>query len=284
MSVFRHRADLPAALLVFGVFAIQLWAFFTLRDPWTLAAVVALLMLVQVSCGAVCHNHHHVNLFTRPGLNRLLEVVMYLQTGTSPYSWTIHHNIGHHHDYLDQSRDPSRWQEPDGRTMGRLKYDFYNAALIYPEIWKIGRAHPVLFARFRRWLWISNAVLLGFVAWDPVNALIVFVAPMALMLVVLLDNTYQQHSGLSTDSHYLASRNVEHPLYNLTSWNLGYHTAHHLYPGIHWSELPALHARIRARIPDVLVSRSLLPDLDHEIPREVPAGTAVLPSRPVAAD
>lgn len=271
MPVYRHRADIPASLLIFTVFAIQLWAFFSLHDPWVLIAVVALLMLVQVSCGAVCHNHHHVNIFTRPGPNRLLEVIMYLQTGTSPYSWTIHHNIGHHGDYLDQERDPSHWQEPDGSTMGRLKYDFYNAFRIYPEIWKIGRRHPVLFARFRRWLWISNTALLVFVLIDPVNALIVFLLPMAVMLVILLDNTYQQHSGLATDNHYLASRNMEHPLYNLTSWNLGYHTAHHIYPGLHWTRLPEIHARIRRRIPGTLISQTLLPRLDHEVPRESPA-------------
>jgi fatty acid desaturase len=270
MSIYRHRADIPASLLVVAVFAVQLWAFFTIHDHWQLAGIVAALMVVQVSCGAVCHNHHHVNVFTRPALNRMLEVVMYLQTGTSPFSWTIHHNIGHHGEYLDQSRDPSRWQEADGSVMSRLKYDFYNAAMIYPEIWQIGRRHPQLFARFRRWLWISNLALLGFLLIDPVNALIVFVAPMLLMLVVLLDNTFQQHSGLATENHYLASRNVEHPLYNLTSWNLGYHTAHHIYPGIHWSRLPEVHAHIRRRIPDVLISRTLLPNLDHEPPRREP--------------
>lgn len=94
---------------------------------------------------------------------------------------------------------------------------------------------------------------------NPLNALIVFVIPMIMMLIVLLDNTYQQHSGLDAQDHYLASRNVEHPLYNLTSWNLGYHTAHHLYPGIHWSELPRVHAKIRDEIPEVLLSKSLFP-------------------------
>ena len=195
---------------------------------------------------------------------------MYLQTGTSPFSWTLHHNIGHHGDYLDQSKDPSRWQEPDGRTMSRLKYDFYNSFMIYPEIWKIGPRYPVLFARFKRWLLIGNLALLGLFLINPVNALMVFLIPMILMLVVLLDNTYQQHSGLATHNHLLASRNVEHPLYNLTSWNLGYHTAHHIYPGIHWTELPALHTRIRHRIPDVLVSQKLIPNLHHEVPNTLP--------------
>lgn len=263
---FRHKSDRPAAVLVLAIFAIQLWAYFTIRDPWHLAGTVFLLMFAQVSCGAVCHNHHHVNIFTKPWASRWLEVIMYLQTGTSGYSWTLHHNIGHHGDYLDQHLDPAAWKEPDGRTMSRIKYDFYNAFMIYPEIWKIGRGFPALFARFKRWFAISNLVLLGFLLYNPVNALIVFVIPMVAMLVILLDNTYQQHSGLSTRSHFVASRNVEHPLYNLTSWNLGYHTAHHMLPGVHWSQLPALHAKIRDKIPEVLISKKIIPDLNHEVP------------------
>jgi fatty acid desaturase len=267
---YRHRSDIPASALVFCVFAIQLWCFFSISDPRLLAGIVTLLMLIQVSCGAVCHNHHHVNIFTRPWANRLIETVMYLQTGTSAFSWTIHHNIGHHGDYLDQDKDPASWQEADGSAMHRLKYDFYNAFMIYPEIWKIGRHHPPLFARFKRWFLIGNMVLLGLLLINPVNALIVFVLPMAIMLVVLLDNTFQQHSGLATHDHHLASRNVEHAFYNLTSWNLGYHTAHHIYPGIHWSQLPQLHARLRHRIPDVLISKKLIPDLKHDIPTTLP--------------
>lgn len=270
MPWYRKPADIAPSLLVLAIFLIQLTVFFLVDNPWELAGIVALLMVIQVSCGAVCHNHHHTSIFTRPLANRLIEVVMYLQTGTSPFSWTLHHNIGHHGEYLDQDRDPARWQEADGSVMHRLKYDFYNAAMIYPEIWKIGPAHPLLFSRFKRWLLISNLLLLALLVINPLNALIVFVLPMAFMLVVLLDNTFQQHSGLSTENHYLASRNVEHTLYNITSWNLGYHTAHHMYPGVHWSELPALHERIRHHIPDVLVSQKLIPDLDHEIPLSVP--------------
>lgn len=273
---YRHPADIPASLLVAVVFAVQLWLFFNISDPWTLCIIVAFMMLIQVSCGAVCHNHHHVNIFTKPWANRLIEVIMYLQTGTSGYSWTLHHNIGHHGDYLDQKKDPARWQEPDGRTMSRIKFDLYNAFMIYPEIWKVGKHHPVLFARFKRWFWISNAVLLGFFIINPLNTLIIFIIPMIMMLIVLLDNTYQQHSGLDTDDHYLASRNVEHPLYNLTSWNLGYHTAHHLYPGIHWTELPRIHAKIRHEIPDVLCSKKLIPDLNHDIPQTRPLASEPL--------
>lgn len=256
--LFRHRADIPAALFVLAVFALQLLVFFGAHSPLAALPWVVLLVLAQVSCGAICHNHHHVNIFTRRPLNRLLEVVMYLQTGTSPLSWTIHHNIGHHHDYLHPARDPAAWVHPDGSRMSRLYYDLVNAARIYPEIWRIGRAHPQLFARFRRWFLVSNLVLLGFFLVDPLMTLVVFVGPMVVLLVLLLDNTFLQHSGLSMANHLVASRNVENRLYNLTSWNLGFHAAHHMRPGIHWTELPALHARIRPQIPPWLITTSVL--------------------------
>lgn len=255
--LFRHRADIAAVAFVALVFALQLTIFFVVDDPWAAFGWVMLLIPVQVSCGAICHNHHHVNIFTRRPLNRLLEVVLYLQTGTSPFSWTIHHNIGHHHEYLNPARDPSAWKHADGRPMNRLYYDIVNTLRIYPEIWRIGRDYPVLFSRFKRWFLVSNLVLLGFFLLDPVMTLIVFVLPMVVLLFLLLDNTFLQHSGLELDNHHVASRSVENRLYNLTSWNLGFHAAHHLRPGIHWTELPALHAKIRPELPPHLITTSL---------------------------
>lgn len=259
MPLYRHRADIYPSLLILTVFTAQLTLLFSDLSPLRTAGFVALLALSQVSAGAICHNHHHLNTFTRPNLNRLLEVLMYLQTGTSPFSWTLHHNIGHHGRYLDQTRDPSTWQLPDGRMMARLHYDLYNSVMIYPQIWRIGREFPALFARFKRWFVISNLVLLGLLLVDPVKAAIIFLLPMSLMLVVLLDNTYLQHSGLETDDHHHASRNILHPLYNFTSFNLGYHTAHHMHPGLHWTLLPEVHAQIAHRIPRGLISHRLFP-------------------------
>lgn len=258
MHWIRYRADIPAVALVVIVAAIQLWIFFGLDSHWLALGAVALLLPIQTSCGAICHNHHHVNVFRGRWLNRLFECVLYLQTGTSPLSWTIHHNIGHHHDYLDQERDPAAWREPDGSMMNRIKFDLKNAFLIYPQIWQIGQRHPLLFRRFKRLLLIANLPLLAFLLIDPLRTLIVFIVPMVLLLIILLDNTYGQHAGTATDNHYVASRNVEMKLYNLTSWNLGYHTAHHMHPGIHWTQLPALHAKIRDRIPSELIVNTYL--------------------------
>jgi fatty acid desaturase len=256
MKLLHYRADAPAVLLVLAVTAAQLTIFFLVDSTGLAILLVALLMMVQVSSGAICHNHHHTNTFTVKWLNRVYEVLMYLQTGTSPYSWTLHHNIGHHHHYLEPDKDPARWLHPDGRMMNRWYFDLYNAVMIYPEIKRIGQDFPVLYRRFKIMFVLANLPLLALFLIDPLRCLIVFILPMAILLVLLLDNTWGQHAGTSLEDDLVASRNVELQLYNLTSWNLGYHTAHHMAPGLHWSKLPELHAKVRHRIPDELITNT----------------------------
>lgn len=257
MTLLRHRSDFPAVLLVILVACVQLYVFFVIESHWAAIGCVALLLSVQVSSGAICHNHHHVNTFRIKWLNRLYESVLYLQTGTSPFSWTIHHNIGHHRHYLDPHQDPAPWKHKNGQMMTRLYFDIVNAARIYPQIMHIGRKHPHVYQKFKRMWVLANLPLLALLLIDPTRTLIVFIAPMILLLVLLLDNTWGQHAGTGLDNHFEASRNVELPLYNLTSWNLGYHTAHHMLPGLHWSKLPELHERIKGHIPEHLITDTL---------------------------
>ena len=263
-AIWRYQADIPPTLIVLGVLGVQLWAVFSLESLTALFTVAGVLLLFSACPGAISHNHHHCNTFRPRWMNRIYEVILFLETGIPPFGWTIHHNLGHHKHYLHPPDDPSGWQNPDGSTMNRIKYDLYNAARVYPEIIRIGRHRPKLLRRFLTWSTVSLAALGGLIALRPLPALIIFVLPMPIMLVGLLDNTFQQHQDLDTRSDYTASRNTTNRLYNLISWNLGYHTAHHLYPSAHWSKLPELHEQIRDRIPDHLVGDSvLLSRCDH---------------------
>ena len=68
--------------------------------------------------------------------------------------------------------------------------------------------------------------------------------------------TYEHHAGLTPNDHLDASRNRDNRLYNALTGNLGFHTAHHKRPGLHWSLLPVLHEKIRDQIPEEQIIKS----------------------------
>jgi fatty acid desaturase len=76
-----------------------------------------------------------------------------------------------------------------------------------------------------------------------------FYAPFyAMVWVFSLRTDYENHVGCD-DAELNFANNVIDERYNWIRNNFGYHTAHHLHPEAHWSELPALHAQIADRIP-----------------------------------
>ncbi|MDF1820077.1 MAG: fatty acid desaturase [Alcanivoracaceae bacterium] len=256
-AVFRHRIDIIPVAIVIAVLCFQLWAITHLESLSSLLIAAATLLLFSACPGSISHNHHHCMTFRHGWMNRIYEVILFLETGIPPFAWTLHHNLGHHKHYLDPALDPSAWQQRDGTVMNRIKYDLYNALRVYPEIIRIGRQKPRLLRRFLLWAGVCTGLLAGLLWYAPIPTLLVIILPMPIMLVGLLDNTYQQHQGLDMRSEATASRNTTNRFYNLVSWNLGYHTAHHQHPSVHWSQLPALHERVRATIPDELVCDSV---------------------------
>jgi fatty acid desaturase len=61
--------------------------------------------------------------------------------------------------------------------------------------------------------------------------------------------TFDHHSNLDTKNEFEGSRNTLDSFYNLMTGNLGYHTAHHVKQGLHWSKVPEFHGTIEHLIP-----------------------------------
>jgi fatty acid desaturase len=196
------------------------------------------------------HHHQHLSVFRPAILNRALELIFALQTGVTSHAWVLHHSLGHHVRYLDQSVDESRWQRKDGKTMGEMEYAFNVAVTAYPRAWSVGARYP----RARRvFLWmglLSLAIIIALVAYRPLPGLIVFVLAPAFSLWGTAWATYAHHAHRDTSTHFVASNNMLNRFYNKATCNLGYHTAHHFKPGVHWSKMPELHAEIAHAIPD----------------------------------
>lgn len=250
----KFRADRVPLALSLTVLLLQLlaWHYLTLGGA-VLAGICLLLPLG--SCAIFNHHQQHHGIFHAAVLNRMWEVVLGLQTLIGPYAWVLHHNLGHHPNYMNQppcpqaDEDESRWARRDGSLMGPLEYTF-NLLLRAPlDTFLVGRRRP----REGLYFLLMQLPLLavhGLLIWGNwQNYLVVFLLPSFLMLIYVYWLTHEHHSGLYTDNPYAASRNRVGRLYNLRAFNLGYHTAHHLKPYIHWSLLPAYHELIKDRIP-----------------------------------
>ncbi len=251
--MLRYKADRGPVAYVLALFVARLaiWGFAT---PLVCALSVLPLAGLGAFIGAINHHHQHVNTFRASWLNRLYELVLALQTGVGPYSWVLHHNLGHHRNYLNQrpheSPDESRWTRADGSQMGRFEYSLDLLLRHQVDIVRVGLRHPKY---LRYWLWMKLPLwgLIGLGLWlRPLETLLVFLVPAFLTLYHTIWATYEHHAGCEGTGHFDASRNRDHALYNFLTGNLGLHTAHHSRPGLHWSLLPALHARIRDRIPE----------------------------------
>lgn len=252
MTVLHHPADRWTVAYTAMVLAVQLGIFFLVEPLWLAAGLVVLFLPVQAVAIACNHYQHHRNVFRSRLLNRLYESVLFLETGMPSYLITLHHNLGHHKHYLDPEQDTLGWKRPDGTARSLAECLWRNSVGHLTWTVRIGRRFPKVYRKLKLWLVLGSLPLAVLLWLDPAKAAVVFLLPMALMIANVARLGYEQHAGLDLDDHLTASRNIEGRWYNRLTFNSGYHTAHHLKPGVHWSELPALHRRLRDRIPTEL--------------------------------
>ena len=249
MRLFRYREDRLPVLIFTLMFLCDVAAYVFIDN---VAVLVAWTLLGIFPKGCVCafnHHHQHVLTFKSNVLNRLLEQMYALATGVASNAWVLHHSLGHHVNYLDQTKDESGWTEDDGSTMGAFKYTWWNTMLAYPRAWRVGHKYPTHQRVFLGSIIFLTLLVSALIYLRPLPAIFVFVLPMTISLFGTVYATHVHHSGKSTSTHFVACNNIIHGVYNIATGNLGYHTAHHYKPGVHWSRLPQLHADIADKIP-----------------------------------
>lgn len=191
-------------------------------------------------------------------MNRALEISYALHTGVTTNLWLLHHVLGHHHNYLDQTRDESRWKRKNGSTMGMIEYTLSVALTSYYRGFKVGRKYPKHYRTHVIFSLLALSIAGALTIYQPMQGLMLFILPMITGLLITAWATYDHHTGLDeTENHFKASYNNMNPIFNTLTGNLGYHTAHHYKQGTHWSKLPALHTSIKHHIPDNLYNQSM---------------------------
>lgn len=248
-SLFRFGEDRLPVAIILALFAVDLIVFATVSSWLIVLAWAALSVPAKVCIAAWNHHHQHVPFFRSGVCNRLIEIVFGLQTGAVSNVWVLHHNLGHHDHYMDQTKDVSAWRAPDGRVMSKNEYTWNLALSGYACAYRNSLEHPEIKRTFVAMSLLQIALLAALVWVNPFNAVAIFIIPLVISFVMTCRHTYDHHAECSETDEYAASNNITHRWYNILTGNLGYHTAHHLRPGLHWSKLPAFHARIADKIP-----------------------------------
>jgi len=103
----------------------------------------------------------------------------------------------------------------------------------------------------------------GLLILDWRRALLFFFIPQQFALFSIQVVNYLQHIETDAYSDWNHSRNFVSKTLNLLLFNNGYHTVHHLKPGLHWSELPRFHAQHVGKIHPSLLQESWMRYVGH---------------------
>ncbi len=258
ITLFRHHADRTPVLIITALFVLDFVAYFLIDNIWLLLAYWLLMIWPK---GVICawnHHHQHTPTFNSSFLNRGLELIYALHTGVTAKLWVLHHVLGHHHNYMDQSKDESRWKRKSGSPMGRIEYSINVTLTAYYRGYKVGKNHPRPFKIFIISTIVTLIVVAALFWYRPLPTLFCFALPMMSSMVFTAWVTFGHHAGLDVDNVFEASYNNVSPIFNMLTGNLGYHTAHHYKQGVHWSRLPELHEKIKDKIPSHLYTSAHL--------------------------
>lgn len=259
MRILRYRADVRSVafvLLVLAMMAAQ-WSG-VIRHPLLYSFTLCLAFIACV----VNHNHQHCSTFVPRGLNRLFGVMLSLGIGQPATAIVPMHNLNHHL-HNNTPRDFVR------TSLVRFRWNLLNL-LFFPLIALAGFA-TAKSGEMRRWRASSPrlyrqlllerlvfySVILLLVGLRPGETLLYMIGPYLFGQWAVIAINLVQHDGCPPESEYDHSRNFIGRWLNWWVLNNGYHTAHHLRPGLHWSLLPAFHEEIRSRIAPDLECRSL---------------------------
>jgi fatty acid desaturase len=247
--MLRYRADVKTLIFVaiyFGLVAVQ-WVY----APKELAIAIPLLVL---TCwfsffGAVAtHNTVHCPVFKQRWLNRLFQVALTLTYGHPVSAYVPGHNLSHHkhtqsrRDVMRTTKVRFRWNLLNGLFfMSSVGKDIFFADMRYFKA--MYRRNPPWFRQmiFEAVVFLGSMAALILLDWQ--KFLLYVLVPHQYAAWGIITMNYLQHDGCDERSEYNHSRNFVGKLVNWWTYNNGYHSIHHVEPGLHWSLLPAEHAK-----------------------------------------
>lgn len=274
MKIWKHSyLDVIMLALSVGQFGTTLLLATTWERASALTRVAGFLLLVGMmvyNIIVVSHLFTHTHWFRAPWLNRLVSLLNSVNIGQSVQAYELTHVRNHHRYNNDQ-------QQPDGTTQDLsstfrdgtggehvhvFRYAFLGAIetlvsvaranLSITRVWRVGTHERDLLrlvaksAGKRAWelRQVQLDRLVHFLALGVFLAIswrwVLFCYLPAFFLALALVNiqNYYEHYGAAPENRYANSVSYYGRVYNLLTFNDGYHQEHHLRPLTHWTQMP----------------------------------------------
>ncbi len=206
-----------------------------------------------IDIGLGYHNHTHRPIFRAKWLNTWYERIWSPFNGWPAKYWAYYHVNVHHGRLMAEGEWPDwtvRQRKPDGEFESCLRYQMR----LWP--WRSLKHIPREIAAgkfdrktaFTELFWFVVVYSIPFLI-DPIMGLGLWLLPhWCGNSITMGRGMYIQHAGCEPwvhDKSHPHSVNIPIFFFNATMFNIGYHAEHHDFPGRHWTDLPALHEKIK---------------------------------------
>jgi fatty acid desaturase len=244
--MLQHRADRRTVATGIAIVALGIVPYAVHpTSAWALAWV-PLAAVLSLSAWSIVHNQIHCRIFSRDALNTIWSAWIALAVGHPPTSLVETHCYNHH----VHIGGPGDWSRPQNSGFGWGLIRCLRYAVMTAVRMGRGRRAPEarrITPRLRTRLRVEQSLLY------PTAVIACALAPRIFLCftlptwiggtVLFMGVNLLQHDECEPNSKIDHSRDFTSPLLNWFFFGGGFHTAHHLRPGVHWSELAELHAR-----------------------------------------
>lgn len=248
-----------------------------------LASFAVLTAMTVYNIIVVSHLFTHTPWFDSPLLNRLVSMFNSANIGQSVQAYQLTH-VRNHHRYNNDKQGPDGKTKdlsstflngPEGEHVSALRYAVFGAVeslvsvgralLSITRAWRVGpNEHELLAlvakgsprrARELRQVQLDRMAhfiaLCFFVAISWQWFLLCYLPALFVSLALVNIQNYYEHYGAVPENSYANSVSYYGRLYNLLTFNDGYHQEHHLRPLTHWTQMPRVRQQYRDKLNQV---------------------------------
>ncbi len=253
--MLKYQADLRTVcfMMITTGLLVLLW----LLGPtlnWLAWIPLYILQLVMAVCVSVMtHNHKHLQMWKSKFMNIMTDNWLTMFYGFPVFAWEPTH-MNNHHAHINTDEDYTR-------TYRYTEKNNLFTLLTYPSVSSRFQLKPVIDFFISRWqiskqkFFFNSLQLICLIAFivialilDWKKALVYVIIPQQISVYSVLIFNYIQHVHADEETQYNNSRNMTGTLLNFVLINNGFHTAHHISPGLHWSKLKEKHYKLADKI------------------------------------